>query len=156
MIVLKDLKKKETWFRKTNQKYLRTNWLTWVKIQTTSVARSSNKLMYPITVTFIFITYIYITFMFLFCIVFVSCSIFLEESYIYIIKFRWMYVNLNEFVYIFDWFLGFIHYVSKYFNFLAYYFMYFVIDFRNFVGFLSNCMETFMVSEIYVTFHIYV
>ena len=34
------------------------------------------------------------------------------------------------------------------FNFMfAYFFMYFVIDFRKLVGFLSNCLETFMDSE---------
>ena len=35
----------------------------------------------------------------------------------------------------------------KYLSVFVYFFMYFVIDFRFFLGFLSNCMDTFMVSE---------
>ena len=67
------------------------------------------------------------------------------KFYMTCVCFVWMKVIFNEFLYVFDRFLGFLYHVLKYFNFFVYFFMYFVLDFRNFLGFLSNCMETSMI-----------
>ena len=99
-------------------------------------------------------------------------SIFLEDSYIFVMKFRWIYVIFqsftrvlyvfmwvyvifNEFVYVSEWFLGFMYHVLKYFNFFTYFFMYFVINFRNFVGFMSSTWKHSWFQNIFLYFSMF-
>ena len=51
------------------------------------------------------------------------------------------FIYKYEYLWYFDWNLGFTRHDMRYFNFFVYFFIYFTIVFRKFVRFTNKCME---------------